>query len=489
MITQIASPSTFQRFPTDSTKNGDNNIRFQRPGNYTYLENPAAARALLNSQATAPKNEWLYDPYIVKLDYLRVEIFLPEVENFESLLEEDPERYFDFETNMFKFDKAEKALQQLVEYLFPSKSGVGFSETVAPLSYSFKLVPGIKEYSMGYKDAQTGGLIGYEPALKDPKTGTLVPYQSKLKDEYERYLDDEFVDSLEEEFAKESLDNENSDGHIIGYRSLVQLGGEYFRSLKPIEVLRLLDYLEGLGCKCQRIDLAVDVPQSLGVLKGAIQASENDHFTNLRSSTYMRSGARGEKKSETVYFGSRESQFFARIYDTEVKHGYKADRFEGEFKRDKACQVFKAIAGLEFYQDSNDKLTRLSNLEIMRNAQKLLANHLVGQFDFYDEIKRRPNQSIENIKLSCWWEDFKDKILAHAPVRVIVKCPEKSISKTLRWLYRQVSGVLAIFSEALGIRVVRLIKSLIAWGKKRFTLEDEATVAFLKGGAMANLGY
>lgn len=415
-------------------RTGFNNIRLQRQGNYTHSDNPAETRSLDESQPIDNSNENLFNPFAMFIDYLRGEVLL----------------------------SSYRDLKELLTVLLPDKRGGAISQTVAEMPYTFSLVPGIREYEYGYKDSQTGAIVAYQPIMQGFCDINFKFF--KMLIDYDPLLSLDF----------------NQD-NVIGYRVLVQLGGDWFRSMKLIDALRLIKYLDERSFKAQRVDLAVDVPKSFRILENAASAVKGRRFTNLKCGEYrIKLYPRGI--GETVNVGSRESYFFMRIYDTEVKHGYKADRTEGEFKRDKARQVYRMIADIPFYTDPSDKMSRMTNQEIVRNAQQLMANLLTGQFDFYDDISIAANGSITDTTYCDWWLKFKEKILAYNPIRVTVQPPEKTIPKTFGWLFRQVSKSLAIFYAGMKGNGAKLIKSLLDYGKERFTSQDEALIQALKEG-------
>ena len=428
------SDAEYKYLPAIQDKTGFNNIRLQRPNNGRVLGDCGLACSLSESQSVDSGDERLFNPYVMFIDYLRGEVLLDSY----------------------------RGLQEFLKMLFPAKTGKGISDTVADLPYVFALVPGVRQYEYGYKDTQTGAIVAYQPVF-----GSYCNVRPQL---LMRLME---IDPL--------LLLDFSDEAIDGYRVLIQLGGDYFRGMPLIYVFRLLKYLDGKNFRCQRLDLATDIPKSFGLLRYVVLAEFEKRFTNVTVSQYIRSGSI-KKQSETVYLGSRQSNFFMRFYDDEVKHGYKADRAEGEFKGDKSRQVFRLLADLPFYNDPNDKMSRKTNLEILRTAQRLMSNLLTGQLDFYDNITRACNGSITAITYCDWWLDFKDKILAYNPIRVTVQPPEKTIPKTFAWLFRQVSKSLAIFYSGMKGNGAKLIKALLDYGKERFTNQDEALICTLKAG-------
>ena len=440
MLAEKQSTHTFQRFSPNPTEVGLSNTRLDRPGNYTYEGSEPGSPTGLDLQASEISNGYLFNPCEVKPDYLRGKIFIPVTQNFKELLSEFPDRAAQFDIADYQLSEIEEKVKDFVKFVTPSQSGVGFPGTVALLNCPFVLVPGIKIFENAYKDAATGTIVAWEP---------------------------KFVE----------------DGNILGAEVILQISGQYFEKIQLMDILRFFKGLQReWDFEATRIDLKVDLPKSWGTLNLAITYAEEDKFTNLQCSSYHRSGKKGERKSATQYIGSRESAFCMRFYDTEAKHGSKADRMEGEFKRGKAPEVFNAIANIEFYSNPDDKQTRLSNLEIRRNAQKVMANILLGQFDFCDDIEYRSNGSKKNVAIAPWWEKLKDTLLAHAPHRITIPAPEKSLAKTTSWLYRQVAKTLAVMCQGLGKRrFEKLIKSLVGEGKKRLNNYDKALIAFISG--------
>ena len=440
MVTQIQSPSTFQRFSPSLTEVGLSNTRLNRPGNYTHDGSGPGSPTGLDLQGSEMSNGRLFNPCEVKPDYLRVNSFIPVTQKFDELLAEFPDRAEHFDIADYQLSEIEERVKELVRFMTPSQRGVGFPATVALLDAPFTLVPGIKVFENAYKDASTGTIIAWEPKFEE-------------------------------------------DGNILGAEVILQISGQYFENTDLMEILRIFKGLkqewnfEGMRC-----DLKSDFPKSWGILDKAIDYAKEYKFNRLKSQTYIRSGKKGEKDSEYQLIGARESAFCMRVYDTEAKHGYKADRMESEFKKGKAIEVFNAIANIEFYSNPDDKQTRLSNLEIRRNAQKAMANIHLGQFDFCDDIEYYSNGSYKNVAIAPWWQKLKDTLLAHAPHRITVPAPEKSLAKTTSWLYRQVAKTLTVMCQGLGKqRFEKLTKSLIDEGKKRLNNLDKALIASIRG--------
>lgn len=107
----------------------------------------------------------------------------------------------------------------------------------------------------------------------------------------------------------------------------------------------ILEYHEGQGDKCTRIDLAIDVFDKPLFIQQIKTLAETNQFTGTAHKTTTLQSSDGS--GITIYVGSRTSERFVRIYDKAAQLGQDGawTRIECEVKGDSARAVARAVMG------------------------------------------------------------------------------------------------------------------------------------------------
>ena len=123
------------------------------------------------------------------------------------------------------------------------------------------------------------------------------------------------------------------------------------RYLDNVNLSELAAYLQivrvSYGLRCSRIDVALDDHEKLTPLSLVEKAARDRDYFNVRSTSVVNSdNVHTNVKGKTVYFGSRESEVFMRVYDktAESKGERIGNRWEAEFKGKKANACFARMA-------------------------------------------------------------------------------------------------------------------------------------------------
>lgn len=223
---------------------------------------------------------------------------------------------------------------------------------------------------------------------------------------------------------------------------MIDLSGEYFEGKSVVDQWRLVT---GLKAKYQgratRIDCAIDdYSYSVIPIAEMLKACQEGHNFGFRKIGHHSSGFCGEEQRETYEFGSRESGKFVRVYD----HDSESLRFEAEFKREYAKQVFEAIAALERPSEMPDEKWEIE-------LQKFFASIAVGAIDFRNRGNRKDKKRAgerDSVRLE-FYQNFID-FLDCQHFRMKLKKPAKSILKSINWIIRQCSPVLSTIQQGMG---------------------------------------
>lgn len=375
----------------------------------------------------------LYEPYHCLIDYLRVEGVI---------------------------DKRE--LERLKAFLFPKREEYGISTTLYPVSEPFFLASTFKMYDHQFIDAMTGSKVAYNVITTRP-----LPVHPKIL----LWLYD-----INPQLVEEPIEEEEADM----VRVVVNLPGRYWDGKDMLDYWRISQRLKVLNFRCMRIDLRIDFPKELRILEQALECHEKRLVGGVRKgrafSGEIEYGDPSQIPSEGLALGSRTSELYMRIYETEEKHGFDAHRVECEFKGAKARVVWELLNQLSPYRDSNDKLSRMSNLEFKRLLQQHASEICLGQVTFYSELERRANRSIKKSVVAGFWEKAREATLCLLPNKITIPTPEKSVSKLIGWIHRQVAPSLAILSEGLKGEFGIFLRDAMSNAKERFTDKHRAMV-------------
>jgi hypothetical protein len=232
-------------------------------------------------------------------------------------------------------------------------------------------------------------------------------------------------------------------------RSIAQWSTGYLRGICSA-------LFEDFGAKCTRIDICVDDYERKLSFSEIWSSIENHQYSGFNKANYIESFG-GKTAGKTIYFGTRRSSKFGRIYDrmgvTEGKEN--CIRYEVEYKRKMAEIIF-----LDFIKSPPEK------------TLECLGAILRGAFDFI--IKKDKN--LDRATRLKFWDDFVNRICDYAEkIKVIKK--QVSIERSLSWVHRSVSKTLLVLKSALDPEVYKDTLDLwIAEAGKRLTLCDRVNI-------------
>lgn len=265
----------------------------------------------------------------------------------------------------------------------------------------------------------------------------------------------------------------DDDGHI---NCMFDMSGEYFEAISPENQWRLFRGLKyAYQVRCCRIDLAIDdesyelIP--IASMRKAYHDSYNFGFRKYRQHiTYESPSSPAQITDE---FGSRNSGRFVRVYD----HEGECLRFEAEFKRGYAPEIFDYLAELE-RPETIKELTK-EDLEFITeencneewniSVQRFMAGLALGAIDFRDRgnSKSAKKAGTKDSKRCKFYQDFVDLMQANLFKVKLAKIP-RTAQKTFEWLKRQCSGSLAMFKKGLGAPAFFIwINQLLEYGNEK----------------------
>lgn len=231
------------------------------------------------------------------------------------------------------------------------------------------------------------------------------------------------------------------------------------RYLDNVDMDALAAYLlivrEPYGLRCSRIDVALDDHEKRIPLALVEKARCDRNYFNVRSTSVVISDdVEADRQGQTVYFGSRLSEAFLRVYDkTAESNGERVgNRWESEFKGKKANGCLYAWLSA----------TKFDN----RTANDLLVNMVLGTIDFRDKEKGDKNR--KRCPVLPWFAEMCE-LLKAVPVRLRVAKPKQSLQRTVDYLKRSVAPSLASMQKALGSEFKGYFTKLLKDGEDRMS--------------------
>jgi hypothetical protein len=223
--------------------------------------------------------------------------------------------------------------------------------------------------------------------------------------------------------------------------------------------------ITGLFCHYQlgftRIDAKIRISASLLSTETAYHyGRERGDIKGCRKVWRIQSPDRLDRDSQTVYFGSYQSDSQTRIYDPFEKHDViGATDIEAELCDEKAQEFAGMLASLPKGFEDND-------------AAQIIAAAAIGQITF---INRDVSNRAGRCPTYSWWQAIID--LVGGSIKIFVGRHIKTFEKTIAWHKKAVFASLAAIGLAFGDNyLLQYIKREIANVKDKLSPEWLALV-------------
>ena len=239
------------------------------------------------------------------------------------------------------------------------------------------------------------------------------------------------------------------------------------RYLDHVDMSELAAYLltvkDVYGLRCSRFDAALDDHEKQIPLSVVEQARCDRNFFNVRTTSVVVSdNITRNEIGRTMYFGSRQSEAFLRVYDKTIESRGKriGNRWESEFKGKKADKcLHEWLAAM-----ADDK----------RTANRLLVDVVLGTVDFRDKSAGDKNR--KRCPPLEWFAEMCE-MLSAIPVRLRVARPVPTMQRTVDWMKKSTAPSIASLKKLLGSNFNWFMNDLVADGERRMTKQRRKMVA------------
>jgi hypothetical protein len=245
----------------------------------------------------------------------------------------------------------------------------------------------------------------------------------------------------------------------------LSLNGDSCDLILPELKLELFHSLARLGCRCTRIDVAIDVPRellSMELVHAAAAADQVVGYQRYEPRRAIRDMRTGQLDEDQARFGRRGrdgSGRFTRVYDKGLESDGEIDavRVEVEYSAELAPQVFELmICGAE------------TQVELEKNFGRLVT----GGIDFADKTGAHGHRP--RFRRLDWWERIVELV---GTARVVVERVKPTLESSIEWLKKSTPLILARLVRAVdlagmaGERVLtELVHQLLEKGQERLEL-------------------
>jgi len=266
------------------------------------------------------------------------------------------------------------------------------------------------------------------------------------------------------------------------YHLCIVMPGGYLSRLGVRNQFRLLCGLwHKFGMAPTRIDLSIDDYKKRLKPREIWNLCEQNKLAGVRKYQFISSIGKSGKVCETIYLGSRQSEKFVRVYDTNEQHNTDAIRFELEMKDQKA-------------------------VEYVRQTMQIIDEMSAGQEDWYEIIiKMIPavifgafdlvTFSVNNDRDNNGGRYFRDRIDKNIYLRdsrlqsliddtsggtLKIACGREkpTVERTLIWLEKQVSQTLGVLRQAFGYeKYIKWANSMAVAGTGRHSEKHSIQIA------------
>lgn len=176
--------------------------------------------------------------------------------------------------------------------------------------------------------------------------------------------------------------------------------------------------LHTYGAQFTRVDIALDIRDKPDLFNNILHCYHNNLvISKFRTSKIIQGKTNQEINSNTIYFGSRQSNIMLRIYNKALEQGIDGDwiRFELVFKKEYIPSMIEQIA----------------STSINTFVKGILNNYI----KFVDKKEKNVSRS----KACKWWDEIIENI---EKIKLYKEEEENTLDEVKEWLLKQVSNSL-----------------------------------------------
>ncbi|HEY9631753.1 MAG TPA: replication initiation factor domain-containing protein [Coleofasciculaceae cyanobacterium] len=219
------------------------------------------------------------------------------------------------------------------------------------------------------------------------------------------------------------------------------------------------------GLKATRVDVALDDFTKSFSFENLSEAVDKKNYAYFRDAYTLFT-----KKGKTVYFGSRQSEMFGRIYDKflESLGLINSHRLELVLSGNRAKSFWQMLTMIPTNdREDLDESERLA-IELMRET-------IIGGFKFIERGSEvgadGKRERVDRCPLLPWWEKFVQFVQSAGGMRIPSERRVSHLASKKTWIEKQVATSLSMIREAMGGDFAPWLHKLLKSGKSRRTTE------------------
>lgn len=248
----------------------------------------------------------------------------------------------------------------------------------------------------------------------------------------------------------------------------LSMNGDSCDLIPPELKLAFVQELRRLGCKCTRLDVALDVPRSLASMELVHEAAEAGQVVGFKRYVPVRpvrDMSTGELEGDQANFGRRGrdgSGRYVRVYDKGLESRGVIDciRFEAELAGELADQVFGVLCMCQDHAEFDKYVGRFASSSIDFADKSASHGHK-------DRFERLP-----------WWSRIVELV---GSARVAVSRVRPALERSVEFVRRAVAVILARVERVVdragmaGRQVVhQLVDDVLSSGRRRLAFRPGA---------------
>ena len=272
------------------------------------------------------------------------------------------------------------------------------------------------------------------------------------------------------------------------YRVSITINGKAMEKLfarnNGLEYARFMWLCNKIGLTASRIDNSISDPSKMLDIIQLFGIALQGNYTGCTKFDFRGSGNKQGVDGLTLYFGSRQSDSYYRIYDEYAKHENIAVRIENEVKDTKAknLQAFlvmmhetfsnayerlqnncmDAMKGIGSFADMVHKFLSVVRedtdavkdlIEYHNEMINLkLRQYCLGNVNFIDVSSKPKNGSVKDCPQIPLWSNFVNKVLDYEqPMKIKSRKSKPDLKAKANWLRKAVKGTLGILRKGLPV--------------------------------------